>query len=159
MRVRHPLHRPRLWAWPCVLPGTGQEFLYELKQMMNCKTQRKNPSADFSQALPWVSGTWPCPSRLHLQERTTRRAGLSTRAHFQQIPCPYLGLFMAPLGGLWPSISFPRRVDFVLKTSFSYRSVIVSWSQFYKPHFSKCSTSRLLFLTYNGDKSNNYGVH
>lgn len=54
---------------------------------------------------------------------------------------------------------FAQRVDFVLETSFSYRSVIVSWSQFYKPYFSKCSTSRLLFFTYNGDKSNNYGVH
>lgn len=32
-----------LWAWPCVLPGTGQGFVYELKQMMNCKMQRKKP--------------------------------------------------------------------------------------------------------------------
>lgn len=48
---------------------------------------------------------------------------------------------------------------FCFENIFSYRTVIVSWNQFYKPYFLKCSTSRLLFFTYNGDKSNNYGVH
>lgn len=122
LRVRHPLYIPMDGTWPCMLPATDQEFLYELKQMIDKvqDVEEKSPLLIFHKHCH-ESAAHDCVLQGYICRRgqVEQSVGLCTRVLFQQIPCPYLGLFMAPLGGLWPSIPFPQRVDFVLKTSFS----------------------------------------
>ena len=80
-----------------------QEFLYELKQMIDKvqDVEEKTPLLIFHKHCH-ESAAHDCVLQGYIcrKGQVEWSVGLSARACFQQIPCAYLGLFMAPLGGL-----------------------------------------------------------